>query len=468
MAAVATPRAATPALEVPRVVLVGGGLFLAFLAGALIGRSAPFGFAAALALVYAPLAMLNPAVGIAVWIGIAHIARLEFVSVGPTAATLLIIAGWVGTIGARRGLMSAWTGQTRWLPVLGGLLVAWFFLSALWARDSIAALDKAWEQTIALTIFVVVASVLRTRGQIQLALLGFVAGATLSVAIGLVDNGLAGASSAYDTATSTEGRLQGGAGDPNFLAAGVVPALVFAIGLIAVMRDPAIRLALVTAIAILAVGLFATQSRGGFLALIAAVGAALLVMRGRRALIVAGVLVVAAIGTAWLAANPAAIERLTSTDKGGNGRSELWTVASRMGIDRPLTGVGLNNFRVYSRDYTRDVGTLRFVRLIAERPHVVHNSYLQTFAETGVLGLLLLVGLIGAIGRTLRMASHRLRAAGDRAGTILCDCAFVAVVSNVVTSGFLSNGSDWRMWFVFALAPPFWLLARQAAGGARG
>jgi O-antigen ligase len=185
-------------------------------------------------------------------------------------------------------------------------------------------------------------------------------------------------------------------------------------------------------------------------------------MRGRRGPLLAGLLVVLTFGGAYLAANPVALERLTTTDQGGNGRSDLWTVSSRIGTDRPVAGVGLNNFHDYARDYTRDVGTLRFVRIIAERPHVVHNTYLQLWAETGVIGLGLFLALAGLVLRTLRGAARRFAAARDRDGLILADAVFVSVLAGLAASFFLSNGPDWRMWFMWGLAPALGLLAARS------
>jgi hypothetical protein len=75
--------------------------------------------------------------------------------------------------------------------------------------------------------------------------------------------------------------LYGGLGDPNILAAAIVPAVVLAVTLIPVVRTPA-RWALLGCIGLLIVGLAATQSRGGAIAAGAAFAAALLVMKKRR------------------------------------------------------------------------------------------------------------------------------------------------------------------------------------------
>ena len=104
-----------------------------------------------------------------------------------------------------------------------------------------------------------------------------------------------------------------------------------------------------------------------------------------------------------------------------------------MGTDHPIVGVGLNNYLVRSPEYARDVGTLRFAELIAERPHVVHNTYLQLFAETGLIGLgLFLIVVIGC----LRLVSRRVAAVrgGRRTGldAALATTLLIAILSAVV------------------------------------
>ena len=438
-----------------RLALAGVGL--AFVAGVLLARDAPTGVAFLLAVVYAPLALIHPPVAIAIWIGLAFLSRYPVVSIGPNAATALALAAWVGTIGARRGLPSPWREWARLIPPLLTVLVAWLTLSALWARDSEEVFYKAWQWWVAAAMVAVVATTLRSRRDVQLAIAGFVGGAVVSVLIGLVGSGIA-PSSAIDSATAVEGRLQGGAGDPNYLAAGVVPALVLGLALLQVSRGAVVRLALACALAILTVGLVATQSRGGFVGFAAAMLAALAVMRGRRAPIAALLVAALAFGGAWFAANPDALDLITA-DNAGNGRAELWEVAGRMTLDRPVTGVGLNNYRAVARDYSRDVGTLRFAALIAEKPHVVHNNYLQLAAETGIPGLLLFLAVWTAALVSVRQAARRFRALGDRAGATLADAVFVAQVASLVTSAFLSNATDWQPWFLLGLSPVLLLQA---------
>ena len=209
-------------------------------------------------------------------------------------------------------------------------------------------------------------------------------------------------------------RFSGGAGDPNYLAAGLVAAIALAAGLLPSVRDPIAKVGVGAAIAALALALAATGSRGGLIGAAAALVAAVCLARGQRTQAAAlGVCVVAAAGAFFLA-SPSALERVTSFDAGGNGRAELWLVAWRMSEDRPLAGFGIANFPFESHNYVREPGNLNFVRLIVDEPHVAHNVYLQQLAETGIvgLGLLLFVIVVCLTAASTRRAP--LRRAGRR------------------------------------------------------
>ena len=191
------------------------------------------------------------------------------------------------------------------------------------------------------------------------------------------------------TDPETEGRLEGAAGDPNFLAASLVPAIVLAGALIGGVRDALLRGAAVTAILVLAAGLVMSQSRGGALAAVGTLLLALVAFKGKRRHVAGLALLAVGVAVAAFAATPAAWERITTLDPAGSGRSSLWTVAWRVTSDKPLAGVGLDNFVVVAGDYVREPGALTRVERIAEDPQYVHNLYLHVLAESGIVGLAL-------------------------------------------------------------------------------
>jgi hypothetical protein len=83
-------------------------------------------------------------------------------------------------------------------------------------------------------------------------------------------------------------------------------------------------------------------------------------------------------------------------------RTQFWSVATEMLRDRPLLGVGPDNFRWRFADYSGiDADNLGI--------HA-HNQYLEALADTGVLGFVSLCWLLGALVLCsvsgLRQASH--------------------------------------------------------------
>jgi O-antigen ligase len=79
-------------------------------------------------------------------------------------------------------------------------------------------------------------------------------------------------------------------------------------------------------------------------------------------------------------------QRLTSAS--GNGRVELWRVALKAFASAPINGTGAGTYEFDFYRY-RDTSALTVVD--------AHELYLQTLAELGLIGLVLLVGTLGAI-----------------------------------------------------------------------
>jgi O-antigen ligase len=428
-----------------------GAFLTATAAGTLIAAALPLGVGLVAAICIGLLVAVNLPVALAVWVGILFVRHLPAASVGPTLVSLLVAFGWFATLRARRSALAALAERHgRLLALLAGI-VLWATLSLLWSKDPGNAGSELWRWYVVALVFLVVATTVSTPAQTRLIVCGFVLGAVASVVVGIAGGGLESSSDAIERATVTEGRLQGGSGDPNFLAAGLVPAVVLAGGLMAGDRRVLVRGGLLMAIALLTVGLAATQSL-----------ATLVVFRGKaRLYAVAVTTVILGAGALWFAAYPGAWERLTSFDDGGNGRSELWQVASRMAEDHPLAGVGLGDFTVRSAEYVREPGSLEFVRLIAERPHAVHNMYLQLQTELGVLGLGLFLAVVAACMAAAWRAASLLDAGGDSATAVIARTVLLAQFAMLVGGLFISYSPDERLWVLLALGPALLAVAAR-------
>jgi len=152
---------------------------------------------------------------------------------------------------------------------------------------------------------------------------------------------------------------------------------------------------------------------------------------------------------------------MSTCDDGGNGRSDLWLVAWRMTQDHPIAGVGVGDFQLRSAGYVREPGSLEYVRLIAEQPHVVHNTYLQVLVETGIIGLALFAAaVLGCMAAAWRAASwfdsaHQLGLAALSRGVVLAQLAMLGA------GVFISYAPDLRLWVLLALGPALLTMARR-------
>ena len=444
--------------------LIGlSAVLAAGLAGLLMAARVPLGIAVVVAAVYAPLVATNLPAGLAVWIGVLFIRNLSFVSIGPNAAGIMIAFAWLATLRTNRAPVRFVLERHRRLVLTLLALLAWVSLSLAWSRDPGMGAGNVWQWYVAVLLFMIVATALVTPGHVRLVTSAFVVGAVLSVLIGFAGGGLVDSSSALERATETDGRLQGGGGDPNYLAGGLIPAIALAGALLGNVRNPLGRWTLLAGAGILAIGLAATQSRAGLIAAVVAFAAALIIYRRRRLHLLAVAAAMVSLAGMWFATNPDAWERTTSFDDGGAGRSELWQVAWKMTGDHPVVGVGLNNFRTRSSEYVREPGSLSDVALIAERPRVVHNLYLELLAETGVIGLVIYVGAVLACMLAAARAARRFDDFGNAGMASMARATLVGVIAMLCAGFFISYATDARLWFLLGLGPALLALARRQA-----
>jgi O-antigen ligase len=439
-----------------------GALLFAAAEGAVFAAGLKPGIALLLALVFAAVTLLALPAAIAGYAVVTFISDLRAVSVAPTAAGILLVIAWLGMQRVRRAEVVDVLHEHRRLIAAILLLVGWLILSLGWSAKPGLGARALRDWLPAVLLFVIVATTINRPRDIRVIVAAFVLGAALSVAIGLANRGLHPASAAVETATETEGRLQGGASDPNYLAAGLIPALVLAAGLLATTRSSAARWALAAVGLVVIVGYGASESRGGLVAAGVALVAALALFRGRRSYVALVVVSVVTVAAAWFAANPAAWQRVSTFNGGGNGRTDIWRVAWSTTKDHAIVGVGLDNFRVYEPRYVRHAGFVTAVKSLVDKPSVVHNTYLQMLVETGVIGLgLFLVAVLGCLG-TLWRAAKRFDELDDNAMSMISRCVLVAALAALAASFFISNATDQRIWLLFGLGPAMLAAARRS------
>jgi len=142
---------------------------------------------------------------------------------------------------------------------------------------------------------------------------------------------------------------------------------------------------------VITVGL--TRSRGGFLAVTAAIGVLVWRSRNRIAGILVGLLIALA---AFVLAPQDYKDRLATlknpTEEGSaNSRLRAWHIATRMAVDNPFFGVGFKKFRAHFVEYAPDPQPHE---LAGKGRIVAHSSYFQIWAECGTMALILYFVLI--------------------------------------------------------------------------
>ena len=447
-----------PLLRDPTSVAVPlGAVVAALVIGAAFAVSVPYGIAALLGIICFAVAVENLQLSLAAWFPLVFLEGLPAFNLAAKAGGLLIVGVWFVWFTRNRGHVGAVLRSQPglWLALLALLL--WVTLSILWAQDRSLLLADVWHWYAVAVLMLIVATTVSDQRVLRWMIYAFVAGAVLTVLQGIASGGLS--TSAVETAT--EGRLEGGQGDPNFLAAGIAPAMILALAAFTGLRGSASRWWLMSALMILALGLAASESRGGALAALAAIVAAVVVFKNRRMETMAVLAVVIGIAAAWFSVSPSAWERVTDFDSGGSGRNELWQVAGRIVEDKPIAGVGLNNYQAVAADYVDQAGSLARLDLIVDRAQEVHNAYLQLLAETGIIGLALLLTVAVGSLRAAWRAADRFHALGDETAESLARGVVVALVALMAASLFISNGVDKRIWVLYGMGPALLMVSRR-------
>lgn len=425
----------------------GGLLGLALLVGLIAGLAPELAVFAAFGVAFGLLAFTDLRAGLAVFVVVIF---LETTQVAPGLGLAKLAGGvlamsWIARVvtdpGSRR---LVWEDHPALIAALLGFL-SWAALSAAWAPAPAESIDSAFRFLLNAALIPIVYTAVRTTSDLRLVVGAFVIGATLSAILGIA------------SPPSTEGdlaRITGTIGDPNELAATLAAGFVLAVGAsVGAPRTSAARLALGVAAALCLLAVFLTLSRGGLLALLAIVLLAPALARNRaRAAAVAATFLIAVTAAFALLAPPEAQERVEARD-GGSGRTDIWRVANRMISDRPVFGVGGGNFQTASGDYVLQPGSLSEKQALSFEPAVAHSIYLETWAELGLVGLLLFLAVLaGCLGNAVT-ASRRAAASGDTGLMALAGALALALVALFTAYAFLSEQHGNKLWLLLALAP---------------
>jgi O-antigen ligase len=259
-----------------------------------------------------------------------------------------------------------------------------------------------------LLLFIVITSVPWRRSELKAAALVFVFAATLVATIGLAGYGMGNAGGGSPAGvkgikTAQSVRLESYWDATNSLAAFLVAAVSVSAG--AALSAQSLKGTLFSAGTIpLELGaIVLTFTRGAWLALVASLGAMLLLLRRIEWLVLGLVLVVGVVAVS----PPEMTDRLVSiaafqNERSAENRIHMWHYAVPLVIDKPLTGYGFFGFH----------------ELFSTQPGIAsvhaHNFMLDYALAIGIPGLLLVMSVIVfVLGGALRTVARHRRVSSD-------------------------------------------------------
>ncbi len=428
------------------------------------------------------LVSADPKLGLAV----VGVALLPVLIAAPFAGFLLLVAlvpfdavaslGLPGTLTATRALgvvvMGCWLvsrlarGEVRLPGLPGWLLLLWVAFAAtsvLWADDRERTRAALWSVLQLLGLYLVAVDVIDTRRRLEVVLDVLLLSTT---AVALLVVWQLPSVEAIERATL---RFGAQVFDPNQLAA----ALVLPAGAALALGRGTGFLGRWRLVALAPIGLAVvlTGSRGGLLALVAAV-AMLAVTRPRRSLRLAVLVVAGSLLLAPLAPR-GALQQMSRryatalTDRGA-GRLDIWSVGLAMVEDRPLRGIGFANFPHAFYRYMRNTEVdPRWARDVRNRygGRTAHSIYVCALAELGLLGAALLLAALAAhvavLGRTVHRAKRSGRAPDEGAAL----AAAAMLVALLVLGATLDIVLLKLSWIALALAQAAALALEPAGAG---
>ncbi len=351
----------------------------------------------------------------------------------------------------------------RWSPVLLGTMVlfAGFCVSFVAAADPMTSQDLLLGQARDMLYFVVVYALLLSTDQIK---------AVASVVV-LVLAGLAGLTVIHEFVLHNSGSLyglsrvplvqEGGAltprhagtsSDVNFWARLLILFTPMALSLLAISRSRRDRVLWGGCFLALLLGVYLTQSRGGFIALFVGlvVWALLAGGRYRKSLLYLPIALIVLVPLTGIGSRLGTLSAIvsgstTTADPSVVTRKRFQLDAWNMFLDSPITGHGIGSYGTLFPQYDRVANFYEPVTIVV----AAHNFYLEQAADGGIILLLCWASFLGSVVfvclRTLVGAPR----AGDNTDRFLALGILGGLTGWLIASVFL-HLSDFRALLVIA------------------
>lgn len=286
---------------------------------------------------------------------------------------------------------------------------------------------------------------------------------TLSVyqgIFGLYDNdfwGFALTGGVQNIIGDTEGnRVAGPIGDPNYYAQILLVIVPLSINRFANEKHWLLKMLAGWALIVCSLAIVYTYSRGAVVAAVFMVIYTVIFRKPRITDMVLGVLLVVII-LSFMPANY--MSRVaTISDAFGDqniireevsfrGRASETIVAWLMFMDRPVFGVGANNYPVYYQFYSRSLG----LDPRAEERQA-HNLYLQIAAETGLAGIFVFGGILWSLFKGMQNSWRRLKQVALDDYTNMFFSFEVGMVGYLVAAFFIHAAYPRYFWMLAGIA----------------
>jgi O-antigen ligase len=389
-----------------------------------------------------PVVLVGSAFAEALFTGSLTLSRLA----GPLAAVVIVLA-----LPGRTGMRLPRVGTLVAIAAYG----LWALASALWTVNPDTSLHLGGTgyalSALALSVVYMLAMVMfvRTERDLRRVLIVVWVGSSLT---GLVS--IAQYLSGYT-------RSFGLAGDANFFAALQVASLPLQAVLVNQMRRPGARAAVLGGLALTVGSIVTSLSRGGLLALAAVF--LLLTFQparsffrsraGKRAFLLVAALGAIVLLAASFSALSARTSSLFSTSDGGSGRTNLWLAALNGWHGHQVAGIGFGSFVGQSNELLlRTPGVDFSAYQLRPTGQVVHNAYLESMVELGVIGLFLFLGVLVTAATTLLQTARRAARAGATFISAFSRALLLSLTGFALASLFLSTETDRTLWVLLGLS----------------
>lgn len=352
-------------------------------------------------------------------------------------------------------------------------LFAWgviWFLSAIGARNSDAAYLEVTDFFKNFIIFLCIIYALQTPQQWKRAVWLLILATAVPAAFGVYqvftgnyaqDFGGLMVNDLQQVVTGVyEARLAGPIREPNFYGQILVYVLVLAVYRVLDEKSWWLKGASVLVAFCLALTAVNTYSRGAFLTMLVMFALIAIERRARPSLLISvGLLSLllllflpesyrARIDSISLLTPDKSVQTRIYQDSSFRGRTSEMLSGMLMFINHPLLGVGIGNYDVNYQDYASQLGLeYRF----GDRE--AHSLYVESLAETGILGISGLVTSFGLVLLLLRRARHQIKQLPQYAYLQPWFTSVqYAIVSYSVSSVILHGDFMRYLWLLFALA----------------